>query len=58
MGRPRNDLMRHFFDTNLGLVIGRQGQAVGSMQWNVLTITNTIVDSNIFYRGRGTVFPL
>ena len=58
MGRPRNDLMKHFFYTNIGLIIGRQGQAVGSMPWNVLTITNTIVDSNIFYRGRGTVFPI
>ena len=58
MGRPRYDLMRHFFINNLGLIIGRQGQAVGSMQWNVLSITNTIVDCNIFYRGRGTVFPL
>ncbi len=58
MGRPRNDLMKHFFENNLGLVIGRQGQAVGNMPWNVLTITNTIVDCNVFYRGRGTVFPL
>ncbi|PKP30417.1 MAG: DNA methyltransferase [Bacteroidetes bacterium HGW-Bacteroidetes-16] len=58
MGRPRNDLMKHFFNANFGLIVGRQGQAVGSMPWNVLTITNTIVDSNIFYRGRGTVFPL
>lgn len=58
MGRPRFDLMKHFFCENIGLIIGRQGQAVGSMQWNVLTITNTIVDCNIFYRGRGTVFPL
>jgi predicted helicase len=58
MGRPRNDLMKHFSKQNLGLIIGRQGQAVGSMPWNVLTITNTIVDSNIFYRGRGTVFPI
>ena len=62
MGRPRNDLMKHFSNNNLGLIIGRQGQAVGSMPWNVLTITNTITntitDSNIFYRGRGTVCPL
>jgi len=58
MGRPRNELMKHFFKENLGVIIGRQGQAVGSMVWNVITITNTIVDSNIFYRGRGTVFPL
>ena len=55
---PRNEVMKHFLKSNLGIIIGRQGQAVGSMPWNVLTITNTIVDSNIFYRGRGTVFPL
>jgi predicted helicase len=58
MGRPRYDLMKHFLNPNIGLIIGRQGQAVGSMQWNVITITNTFVDSNVFYRGRGTVFPL
>ncbi len=58
MGRPRNGLMKHFRSENCGLVIGRQGQAVGSMPWNVLTVTNSIVDCNIFYRGRGTVFPL
>lgn len=58
MGRPRNDLMRHFFEDNLGLIVGRQGQAIGNMDWNIVTITNRMVDSNIFYRGRGTVFPL
>jgi predicted helicase len=58
MGRPRHSIMRHFFSENLGLVVGRQGQAVGSMAWNILSITNTIVDGNIFYRGRGTIFPL
>jgi len=58
MSYPRYDLMKHLLLPNITLIIGRQGQAVGSMPWNVITITNTIVDSNIFYRGRGTVFPL
>lgn len=43
---------------NLALISGRQGQAVGSMQWNLSFITNTISDQNIYYRGGGTVFPL
>lgn len=43
---------------NFGLISGRQGQAVGSMQWNLSFITNTISDQNIYYRGGGTVFPL
>lgn len=58
MGRPRYDLMKHFLNKNLGLIVGRQGQVIGDSEWNIVTITNSIVDCNIFYRGRGTVFPL
>lgn len=43
---------------SFGLILGRQGQAVGQMQWNLSFITNTISDQNIYYRGGGTVFPL
>ena len=56
---PRANVMRHFLDnTNVGLIIGRQGQAMGDGEWNIIYLTNSIVDLNIFYRGRGTVFPL
>lgn len=48
--------MRH--GKNFALISGRQGQAVGSMQWNLSFITNTISDQNIYYRGGGSVFPL
>lgn len=58
MSYPRNEVMKHFLEPNLGIIIGRQGQAVGDMEWNIVTITNTLVDGNIFYRGRGTVFPI
>ena len=58
MGRPRYDLMKHFLKENQGLIVGRQGQVIGDSEWNIVTITNTLVDCNIFYRGRGTVFPL
>jgi len=44
--------------SNLALISGRQGQAVGSMQWNLSFISNSISDQNIYYRGGGSVFPL
>jgi len=43
---------------NFALISGRQGQAVGNMQWNLSFISNTISDQNIYYRGGGSVFPL
>jgi predicted helicase len=51
--------MKHFLNkNNLGLVIGRQGQVVGSMQWNLVYLTKNINDFNLFYRGGGMSFPL
>lgn len=44
--------------SNIGLVIGRQGQVVGQMQWNVAFITSKMTDFNVFYRGGGVLFPL
>jgi predicted helicase len=57
--RWRDNVMKHFLSRdNLGLIIGRQGQVVGSMAWNLCFITNSIIDFNIFYRGGGMLFPL
>ena len=57
--RSRTEVMQHFAQSNnLGLVIGRQGQVVGSMPWNVAFITDKITDFNLFYRGGGMLFPL
>jgi len=51
--------MQHYLNgDNVGLIIGRQGQVVGSMPWNLAFVTNTITDFNIFYRGGGMSFPL
>jgi hypothetical protein len=56
---PRGEVMRHLkADDNIGLVIGRQGQVVGSMEWNLAFVTNNIIDFNVFYRGGGLVFPI
>jgi very-short-patch-repair endonuclease len=52
-------VMQHFNNgNNLGLVIGRQGQVVGAMPWNLAFVTNTMTDFNLFYRGGGMLFPI
>jgi len=56
---PRSQVMNHIADKqNISMIIGRQGQAIGDGEWNIIHISNRCVDSNIFYRGRGTVFPI
>ncbi len=56
---PRNDVMQHMLvGDNIGLTIGRQGQVVGSMQWSLAFISNSIIDLNLYYRGGANLFPL
>ncbi|MFB3917256.1 MAG: type ISP restriction/modification enzyme [Terriglobales bacterium] len=43
---------------NIGLCVGKAGQVVGGTEWNLVTITNTPVDFNLFYRGGACNFPL
>lgn len=55
----QNRIMKNLKNGNsYALISGRQGQAVGNMQWNLSFISNTISDQNIYYRGGGSVFPL
>ncbi len=57
--RPRGEVMKYFFSgDNVGLVIGRQGQVVGGIQWCLVSVTEHIVDFNFYYRGGGVSFPL
>lgn len=56
--RSRSKVMEHFKLENTALIIGRQGQVVGDMPWNLSFITKTISDFNLFYRGGGVLFPL
>lgn len=59
ISRPAQKAMAHFNGyKNTGLVIGRQGQVIGHMQWNLIFCCNSLTDYNIFYRGGGYVFPL
>ncbi len=59
ISRPAQKVMIHFNrHENLGLVLGRQGQVIGHMSWNLVFCTNSFTDYNVFYRGGGYVFPL
>jgi predicted helicase len=58
-GDSRRNLMKNYFlGDNHGLIIGRQGQVVGDMPWNLVFISKNPTDMNIFYRGGGINFPL
>ncbi len=57
--RSRYNVMKHMaMPNNYCLIVGRQGQVVGNMPWNIIFISNNIVDLNMFYRGGGVVSPL
>ena len=54
----RKVMQNYLKGKNVGLLVGRQGQVVGTMQWNLVFITNNITDFNFYYRGGGVSFPL
>ena len=56
---PRKDVMQHFiYDENVGLAIGRQGQAANNDFWDVVSVVNKITDFNFYRRGGEQIFPL
>ncbi len=54
---PRPEISNELQKENFAIVIGRQGQAVGSMQWNLSFAIDSLVDLNFYYRGGGQSFP-
>ncbi len=59
---PRRYIMSHIHSKseprdNIGLVIGRAGQAADLNKWNIVYCTDSLLDFNIFRRGGGTLFP-
>jgi very-short-patch-repair endonuclease len=58
VARPNTKILGHLIKRNIGLIICRQGQAVGGNEWNVVFISRYLTDQNIYRRGGGTVFPL
>jgi predicted helicase len=57
VARPNTKVLSNFNNENAGLIIGRQGQAIGD-EWNIVFTCKGLVDQNIYRRGGGTVFPL
>ena len=59
VARPRKDLMKHLLaGENVAMCVGRAGKAVGDDTWNLVSISKTIADLNVFRRGGTPVFPL
>jgi predicted helicase len=57
--RPRKELLIHSKNKeNLLLGIGRQGLAVGDIDWCLTTVSKNPVDANVFRRGGVNLFPL
>jgi predicted helicase len=57
--RSRIEVMQHMLaGENLGLTIGRQGQAVNQSEWNIVFCSDSIVEFNLYRRGGNNLFPL
>ena len=59
MDRPRLNVFSNVSNKdNIVLGIGRQGLAVGNIEWCLATVSNYAMDANIFRRGGITACPL
>ncbi len=58
VARTNRRVLSNLNKVNSGLVLGRQGAAVGTPVWDVVFCTNELIDQNAFRRGGSTVFPL
>ncbi|MFN8431526.1 MAG: type ISP restriction/modification enzyme [Spirosomataceae bacterium] len=60
LGRPFFKTLTHIFHrkNNFCLIIGRQGQAVSADNWDLIFISNSLLDTNLFYRGGNMAYPL
>ena len=57
--RPRKELLIHSKNKdNILLGIGRQGLAIGDVNWCLTTVSKNPVDANMFRRGGVNLFPL
>lgn len=56
--RHREEVMQHMLPVNLGLSVGRAGAVIGSKVWDIVFVSDSITDLNIFRRGGNQFFPL
>jgi len=60
-GCSRFDLMETFLKKQnvIAIISGRAGQNVTPhLDWNLVSVSNTLSDANVFSRGGATVFPI
>ena len=55
--RLRREVMQHMERPNIALCVGRAG-LVTEGQWDLVFVTNTVCDHNLFYRGSSINCPL
>lgn len=59
MDYPRKELIANVLNKeNIVLGIGRQGLAVGDIEWCLTTVSKYPIDANVFRRGGVNLFPL
>ncbi|MCJ7553531.1 MAG: N-6 DNA methylase, partial [Ignavibacteriaceae bacterium] len=56
--RSRKEVMRYMLEENIGLCVGRQFSVIGSADYDIVFVTSSIVDFNLYRRGGELVFPL
>jgi predicted helicase len=56
--RSRKEIMHHMQEGNIALCVGRQGSVTGSNNYDIVFVSEDIVDYNLFRRGGELVFPL
>ena len=57
--RPRPQVMRHMLvGSNLGLCVGRAGQVTGPNDWDIVFVSESPSDLNLFRRGGNCLCPL
>lgn len=56
--RTRRDVMSQMLEENISLCIGRQSSVIGSENFDIILITDKIIDFNLYRRGGELLFPL
>ena len=57
--RTRKDVMKHLLaGENVAMCVGRTGKVTGDPEWNLVSVSQTIANYNLFRRGGIRVLPL
>ncbi len=55
---PRGEVMQHLMKENIAMCVGRQSGVIGSDNFDIVYVSENVVDLNLFRRGGELVFPL